>query len=367
MTAPELLISSDSHVSVSHDAIKAHLATKYHEEYDGAVEKFVQRMMGGAGAANQAWATKRQKKEGPNPKRFKNNSRPGYHDGAARLVDMDLDGVQTEVIYSELSFFRYWGDLHESQHDTTVAFNEVLRGFAEPDPARLVVSYQIPIQDIDGAMAEVRRVAGLGAKSLQLPVFPPELGLPDYYHERYDPLLALIQETGLPICCHIGLNTGLDDLVQRDPTPGSAIMVPMAMLSTGEALGMWILGGVLERFPDLKLVFVEPGVGWIAWWLNLVDDMVLRQDYELPDLREVPSHYFHKNVFITFIDEADALAYAPFRYKIGVENIMWSSDYPHPVSSFPNSRKIAAECVAALPEDERELITSGNAKRVWNL
>jgi predicted TIM-barrel fold metal-dependent hydrolase len=144
-------------------------------------------------------------------------------------------------------------------------------------------------------------------------------------------------------------------------------MVPMAMLSTGEALGMWILGGVLERFPDLKLVFVEPGVGWIAWWLNLVDDMVLRQDYELPDLKELPSHYFHRNVFITFIDEAEALAYEPFRYRIGVENIMWSSDYPHPVSSFPNSQKIAAECVAALPEREGELITSGNAKRVWNL
>ena len=70
---------------------------------------------------------------------------------------MDLDGVHTEVIYSELSFFRYWGDLKESQHDTTVAFNEVLRDFAAPDPARLVVSYQIPIQDIDGAIAEVER------------------------------------------------------------------------------------------------------------------------------------------------------------------------------------------------------------------
>jgi predicted TIM-barrel fold metal-dependent hydrolase len=124
---------------------------------------------------------------------------------------------------------------------------------------------------------------------------------------------------------------------------------------------------VLERFPDLKLVFVEPGVGWIAWWLNLVDDMVLRQDYELPDLKELPSHYFRQNVFITFIDEAEALAYEPYRYRIGVENIMWSSDYPHPVSSFPDSQKIAAECVAGLPERERELITSGNAKRVWSL
>ena len=192
MTAPELLISSDSHVSVSHDAIKTHLATKYHEEYDGAVEKFVQRMMGGAGAANQAWATKRQKQEGPNPKRFKNNSRPGYHDGAARLVDMDLDGVQTEVIYSEVSGFRYlWSTCTRASTTRRWRSTTCCASFAEPIRRGSIVSYQIPIHDIDGAMAEVRRGSPTSAaKSLQLPVFPPELGLPDYFHERYDPLLA---------------------------------------------------------------------------------------------------------------------------------------------------------------------------------
>jgi predicted TIM-barrel fold metal-dependent hydrolase len=364
---PQLLISSDSHVQVSHDAIKERLASTHHEQYDEAVLGFMARMMSGAAGANQAWATERRRTEGSNPKRFSNNSRPGYHDGAARLEDMDLDGVHTEVIFSEVSFFRYWGDLGESQHATTIAFNEALRDFAAADPDRLVVSYQIPIQDVDEAIAEVERIANFGGKSLQLPVFPPELGCPDYYHERYDPLLACIQETGLPICCHIGLNTGLDDLVRRDPTPGSAIMVPMAMLSAGEALGMWIMSGTLERFPGLKLVFVEPGIGWIAWWLNLVDDMVLRQGYELPDLRELPSHYFRENVFITFVDEAEALAFEPYRERIGVENMMWSSDYPHPVSSFPNSREIAERCVAPLPDTEQVLITSGNAARVWNL
>jgi uncharacterized protein len=367
LSGSEVLVSSDSHVSVSHDAVKAHLASKYHDEYDEAVQKFIQRMQGGAAKANQAWATKRQKKEGANAARFQNSMRPGYSDGAARLVDMDLDGVETEVLFSELSFFRFWEDLPNCQDETTVAFNDALTEFADPDPSRLVVSYQVPIQDIDASVAEITRVASLGAQSLQLPVFPPELGLPDYYHERYDKLFSLIQETGLPICCHIGLNTALDDLVQRDPTPGSAIMVPMAMLTTGEALGMWIMGGVLERFPDLKLVFVEPGIGWIAWWLNLVDDMVIRQGYELPAITELPSFYFHRNVNITFIDEAEALKVDSLRYRIGVENIMWSSDYPHPVTSFPNSRTVAAECVASLPPNEQTLITSGNARRVWNI
>jgi uncharacterized protein len=366
-TAPELLISSDSHAQVSHDAVKAHLASRFHDEYDGAVRAFQQRMAKGAGRVNQAWQSDRKQEEAASSFRLRNMTRPGHHDGAARLADMDTDGVQQEVIYSEVSAFRYIRDLQVGQSEATVAFNEALREFGAADPARLIVSYQIPIHDIDAAVTEVRRVAALGAKSLQLPVFPPEVGLPDYYHERYDPLFSLIQETGLPICCHIGLNTMLDDLVARDPTPGSAVMVPMAALSTGEALGMWIMGGVFERFPRLKVVFVEPGLGWIAWWLFITDDMVTRQGYDLPAITELPSFYFHRNVFVTFIDETDAVTAPQLRNRIGIENMMWSSDYPHPVTSWPNSRRVVAETLGVLTPTERELVVAGNARRVWNL
>ncbi len=118
---------------------------------------------------------------------------------------MDADGVEAEVLYSEVSAFRYLADMKEGQSESVRAFNDVLAAFAAPDPKRLIVSYQVPIHDIDIAMAEVRRVVGMNAKSLQLPVFPSEFGLPEYFDERYEPLFALIQETGLPICCHIGL------------------------------------------------------------------------------------------------------------------------------------------------------------------
>jgi len=367
MTATELLISSDSHAKVGHDAVKEHLATKFHADYDAAVAAFGARMARGAGAVNQAWQTGRKVAEGDNSFRMRHFGRPGHEDGEARLADMDLDGVQTEVIYSEVSAFRYIRDLASGQSEATVAFNEALRRFGAADPSRLVVSYQIPIHDIDAAVAEVRRVAALGAKSLQLPVFPPEVDLPDYYHERYDPLFAVIQETGLPICCHIGLNTMLDGLVARDPTPGSAVMVPMTALSVGEALGMWIMGGVFERFPALKVVFVEPGLGWIAWWLAITDDMVTRQGYELPAISELPSFYFHRNVFVTFIDEHDALAAEELRARIGVENMMWSSDYPHPVTSWPHSHQVVEETLGGLPAAERELVVAGNATRVWSL
>ena len=115
-------------------------------------------------------------------------------------------------------------------------------------------------------------------------------------------------------------------------------MVAMTPLTTGEAFGMWILTGVLARHPRLKLVFVEPGLAWVAWWLHVVDDMVLRQGYEFPGLVELPSFYFHQNVHLTFIEEDFSLEL--LRDRIGVENILWSSDYPHPVTSWPHSRKV---------------------------
>jgi predicted TIM-barrel fold metal-dependent hydrolase len=367
MSATELLISSDSHAKLGHDQVKAHLASKYHDDYDQAVGAFTKEMSKDAGAINQSWETKRKTEETATSFRLRNMGRAGHSDGKARLEDMDLDGVAQEVIYCEVSGFRYLYKLKSGAYEATKAFNDAMHEYGAADPSRLIVSYQIPIHEIDTAVAEVKRVAALGGKSLQLPVFPPEVGLPDYFHERYDPLFATIQETGLPICCHIGLNTMLADLTRRDPTPGGAVYVPMVALSTGEALGMWITTGVFERFPDLKLVFVEPGLGWIAWWLYTVDDMATRQRYEMPALKELPSFYFHRNVFATFIDEPDALQSDILRYRIGVENMMWSSDYPHPVSCWPNSRATVEESMKSLPDDERKLIVAGNAKRVWNL
>ena len=265
-------------------------------------------------------------------------TRAGYRDGAERLKDMDADGVDVEVIYSEVSAFRYIGDMREGVGQATRAFNDVLSEFADNDRSRLVVSYQIPIVDIDEAVTEVKRVVALGGKSLQLPVFPTEIGMADYFDERYDPLWALIEETGLPICCHIGLNTNLDDLTRRDPTPQKGVMVPMAALSTAEAFGMWLLTGVLVRFPRLKLVFVEPGLGWIPWYLHTVDDLVQRQGYVFDQITELPSYYFHRNINVTFIDEPDALSL--LRHQLGVENILWSTDFPHPVTSWPDSQQL---------------------------
>ena len=359
MAVQELLISSDSHVDVKPEQVKQRLASKFHEEYDAGVATLASE----AAKIMQSNMQREQALRQPqvNPAR----GTPGHSEPEARLRDMDTDGVEAEVLYCEVSAYRFLYKLKDGWKESTRAFNDTLLDFAAVDPKRLITSAQVPIHDIDFAVQEVRRIAEAGGKSLQMPVFPHELGFADYFDERYDPLWNVIAEYDLPICCHIGLNTGLNGLAQRDPTPGKGVFVFNVGLSAGDALGMWLLTGVLERHKDLKVVFVEPGLAWVAWVLWAIDDMAERQGYEFPELKDKPSSYYYRNVHLTFIDEPFAIE--KLRPELGVRNIMWSSDYPHPVSSWPNSRALVERTFATVPSDERELIVSGNAKRVWNL
>ena len=238
--------------------------------------------------------------------------------------------------------------------------------FGAVDPKRLVVECADPDPRHRRRVRRGRARSWRSAcKSLQLPVFPNELGLPDYFHERYDPLWSLISDTELPMCCHIGLNTNLDDLIARDPTPMMGVMVPMAAMSVGEALGMWMLTGVLERFQDLKVVFVEPGLGWVAWYLYIVDDMVTRQELRVPgdqgapELVLPPEHvpHVHRGA------RRDPVAPPPARCR---EHPVVHR-LPAPGVELAELARARRGAVPGVPDDERELIVSGNAARVWNL
>jgi predicted TIM-barrel fold metal-dependent hydrolase len=346
------IISADSHVVLEHDTVKQHLASKHHVAYDDGVAAF---QLATRGPATETVA------------RFnmKGWDRPGHFDAAAHVADMDVDGVDVEVVYCEVSAFRYLYQLGDAMEPATRAFNDALSAYGSTAPDRLVVTYQIPVHDVPMAVREVERLAAAGAKSLQLPVYPAELGAPDYYDAVYDPLWAAIVDTGLPICCHTGLNTALDDVGRRDPTPQRGVIVPMMAMASAEAFGMWIMGGVFERHPGLKVVFVEPGLGWVAWWLQFADHMVTKQDYDFPAITELPSHYFHQSISLTFIEEPESVQL--LRHTLGVENLLWSSDYPHPPSTWPNSRHSIEEQFAGIPTAERALMTCGNAARVWGL
>jgi predicted TIM-barrel fold metal-dependent hydrolase len=351
--APTRLISADSHVAVDLAQIRQRLPRSFHETFDDALAeqaRIDEQLRGG-----------RQLSLGDfDLDAFRD---PGYHDPVARLAAMDRDGVDAEVLYSDVSAFRAFGLVKGDWRPISRAFTDHLSEFAATDPKRLVVSYQVPIIDIEYAVAEVQRLAGLGARAVHLPNFPSEFGLPDYHEERYNPLWAVLQETGISISHHLGNRASLYDVFQRDPTPQAGIFTALPGLALAEVVAWWILTGTLERFPGLKIVFVEPNLYWIPGFLDGLDRKAAR-GYSFPGMRLKPSEYFHRNMAATFMDDEVGLRQ---RHLVGIENILWSTDFPHPATTWPNSREIVDRQFTDIPDSERDLICRDNAARIYGL
>jgi len=347
------LISADSHVAISLDAVRERVPSALREAFDDAIAAQAAidaELRGGKQLSLDDWDMEAMRD-------------PGYRDPHARLAAMDRDGVHAEVLYSEVSAFRAYGLVKGDWKPISRAFTDLLVEFAAVDPDRLAVSYQVPIIDVPYAVAEVERLAGLGARSVHLPNFPSELGLPDYHDDVYDPLWGVLQETGISISHHLGNRVWLYDVFRRDPTPQMAIFTSLPALALSEVIAWWILTGTLERFPGLQIVFVEPGLYWIPGFLESLDRKADGR-YVLPGVTMRPSDVFRRNMALTFMDDMVGLG---MRDRIGVENILWSTDFPHPATTWPNSVETVERQFADVPADERALITAGNARRIYGL
>jgi predicted TIM-barrel fold metal-dependent hydrolase len=346
------LISADSHVLVRPDDVRARLPQRLIPAYDEAL-------------ATQAAANEKLRDgqvltmDSFDPEA---SSSPGYFDATARLRDMDRDGVETEVLYSELSAFRHFHLVGDEWRVVARAFNDHMADFAAVDPKRLVVSYQLPIIDMDHAVSEVQRLAAVGARSVHLPNYPSELGFADYHDARYEPLWSALEETSISISQHLGPKESLYDVFRRDPLPQKAIFTSLPAMALAENLAWWIMTGILERHPGLQIVLVEPGLAWVPYYLDTLDRRIGR--YDLPFTKEKPSFYFHRNMSLTFMDDPRGVG---MRHELGVRNIMWSTDFPHPATTWPNSQSYIARNFAGVPSDETELMVCGNAARVYGL
>jgi predicted TIM-barrel fold metal-dependent hydrolase len=347
------LISADSHVRVELGAIRDRVPAPLQPLFDDAIALQAasdKELKGGKELDLSDWD-------------MEAFGDPGYSDPVARLAAMDRDGVQAEVLYSEVSAFRHFGLVKGDWKPISRAFTDHLSEFASVDPNRLAVSYQVPIIDVDYAVSEVLRLAALGARSVHLPNYPSELGLPDYHDHVYDRLWAVLSETDIAISHHLGTPPHLYKVFQRDPTPQCGIFTSLPSLALAEPMAWWILTGTLERFPKLKIVFVEPSLYWVAGYMASLDRKAAGP-YDFPGLKLKPSEYFRRNMAVTFMDDEYGLGQ---RHDLGVENILWSTDFPHPATTWPNSQAAVDRQFAEVPAFERELICAGNSSRLYGL
>lgn len=357
------LISVDSHVHFTDDWIKARLRKDLHGLWDEAnrkAEDYAAKVLRG-GQKNL------ELEDFVDPEASRD---PGHFEPKAKLKAMDRDGVYAEVIFPELAGAKIVNPalMGSDWKEVFQGYNNAMADFASEDPVRLMTAYQLPLYDIDFAVKEVTRLArDKRARCVQITPYPADYGLPDVYDKRYEPLWATIQEAGLTILNHLDLKANLWDVFRRDPTPQKGIFTGLAWTPMAESICMWILTGTLERFPRLKVLLVEPGLGWLPWFFATLLDPRMHQHYEFPGVKLMPSEYFKRQMGATFMYEPLGLK-AAYDY-FGADCLYWSTDFPHPATCWPNSRSqvVSQFAEAGIPEADRRKITSENGLRTFGL
>jgi len=358
--ARERIISADSHVAIRDEAVLRHLPEKHREDYKAARQRFMVEM-----------AKRMKKKPGgsamPSQEQpWEAAGRKGEWDPAARIQDMDTDQVDAEVLYTDVMVgSAYYHLPAEKRLACFRAYNDAALEFASYDPKRLLSVYIVPIAEVDEAVAEVTRLAKEGARAMLLPLYPVDMGLPHYSDERYEKLWSCFEEVGVPISQHVSANQALLDVMSYDPTPAKGIFQSLPPIFMSEVLAGWIVPGILARHPRLRIVLVEAGLGWIPYFLERLDTMKRSHGWDhYGMLEELPSTYFRRQVFATFEEDTFGVEQ---RHELGVENLMWATDYRHPDSTWPHSQKVLETHFRDVPVEEARLMIGGNAARVYGL
>ncbi len=275
-----------------------------------------------------------------------------------RVKDHARDGIDAEVIYPNRGLMMFASPDAEMQlamcrvwNDWT---NEVFGAYGD----RMQPVAAIPPDNVDDAIAESRRVAKMGFRTVFLPVKAHEK---PYNHRQFEPLWAELEELGLPISFHVG--TG------RDPRTawglGGAVInyAVHALGAAQEPIAQFCASGIPERYPRLRFGTVEAGIGWVPWLLHVLDEAYKKHHFWVyPKLEMLPSDYFRRQGFATFQDDPIGVQ---FRDIIGVDNMLWGNDYPHHEGTWPHSAEIIESQLGDWPEADRRKVLGENAAKLY--
>jgi predicted TIM-barrel fold metal-dependent hydrolase len=284
-------------------------------------------------------------------------NRPGTP--ALRLEDMDRDGIYAEVIYGPVRGFPMQDPALELA--CLQVYNDWGAEFNSHSPERLHLLPILPYTGPEAATAELRRVAALGHRGA---IFDHWRSLPPVFQPAWEPFWQAADEMGLPISFHIG--GGLTSLKGVRGSWEQAAFSTLTPMQLDEVLVGMTFSGMLDRHPNVRIVLAESGIGWVPYLVERMD--LRRKSYakSIHDylIRRMPSEIFRDQVFLSFEEDQLGVELIP---RLGAGNVMWASDYPHPASTFPNSRQAIAEQFAGLGEDVKRQVCCDNAARLYGI
>jgi len=283
--------------------------------------------------------------------------RPGGYDPAARLEEMDVDGVDAEVLYPTPRLCQGIvanpdADLHLAM---VRAYNDWLSDYVAHAPERFGGLVLLPNCDASAATTELHRVAGRpGIRGAVMGCYPN--GTLEVTEDD-DRVWAALVERRLPVSIHVSLGRSMPE-AHRSSLPGYG-----RFFDVPNRIVQMIFSGMFDRFPELQLVCAEVDCGWVPYFKEQVDNNFRR--LYTPGTSAVtglPSEYVERNVSFTYVTDGVGV---DNRHLIGVDRILWSSDYPHVSADWPHSWKTIQASFAGVCSADRRAILAGNAARLY--
>jgi predicted TIM-barrel fold metal-dependent hydrolase len=293
---------------------------------------------------------------------------PGTGNAGQRLREQDLDGVDAEVLFPPVfisRFIEHIGD-REGYLAMVRAYNDFLaEDYCSVAPDRLIGNAVIPATGVDDALAELKRVGDLGLRSVCLGSFPNGSGTPNGDDDRF---WEAALELGMPLTAHASMGDRSHPLLVQSATGQFDLalsMVSRTIPPPVNAMVQMIVSGVLERVPELQIYFAETNAGWMPEVFYMMDDSyrLFRHWYGV-DLRMAPSEYAARHFWFGIVRDPVALR---IHDQLPAHRLMWGSDFPHSVTSFPESRQRLDEMFAGVPAELRQRILVDNPCAFWRL
>ncbi len=291
--------------------------------------------------------------------------RQSEFDAEVRVKDLDADGVAGEVIFPQMVAFG--GGLIQYRRQVVPehnlegirAYNRWLADFCGTNPGRHAGVALINVDDIDVTVQDIRNAKEMGLwGGVLLPTSSGEH--PFYHHPRYEPIWAVCEELEMPLHSHSGWSPDYGDAESA-----TAMYISEVDMWAHRPFTALVWSGAFERHENLKFVLTETGCSWILETLRLLEfkaDLPIFK-YFTKDLSLRPSEYFARQCYIgaSFMSPNEGKD----RYKIGLDKLMWGTDYPHLEGTWPNTMKLLRETFADYPEDEISALLGTNATKVY--
>jgi predicted TIM-barrel fold metal-dependent hydrolase len=365
-----IIISIDDHVIEPPDMFDAHVPVAYRDRAPKLVRDeqgfdqwvFEGKAVGMVGLnATVSWP---KEEWGFNPSSLA-DMRPGAYLIGERIRDMNRNGVLASMCFP--SFVGFAGRRFSDAEDKDLAL-VMLKAYNDwhidewcgSNPGRFIPLSIGPLWDMDGLVAEVRRVAAKGCRAISMPEMPHLLDMPTYQNEHWDPFFTAVCDENMVMCLHIG--QGLDAINMGPDLSWDNYMVLSTQVSVLCVQDL-LWGPAMRKYPQLKIAFSEGGIGWIPFLLDRVDRHYLNQRWTGQDFGgKLPSEVFREHSLACFISDPTSLK---LHREIGDDIIAFETDYPHSDSLWPDAPEfLLRQCADAGISDELvHKISWGNAAR----